>query len=449
MPAPRWRYAVLSAAWLVLTMSGLVLSLGLESPSALAGRTAAAASRPPPVVLLTVDEMSVDALRGRDGRVDAIRYPNFAALARQSTWFRNTVAATPWTFYSMPAILDGRIPAYETPPEASVHPVSLFTALAARGYGIVDAEEATRVCPRRLCPNISGHVDGEYGPMLRHPHRVRHFLSWVRSIRRRHRPTFWMTQLSLPHQPWVYMPSGRLSRPRVPGEQYGLGYDDRYVTDHNRQRFLLQLQFTDRLLGRLLAQLRRQKMLGEALVVVAGDHGYSFTTRSRRLPRPENLGEIGPVVFFVKAPHQRRPRIDDHVHRNLDVAPTVADVLNLPLGYPTDGRSAFLPTTAPAEIQLPPDGFPNVARIPYPEYLGQREAAIRRRIALFGTGRRSLFAFGPHRRLVGRRLSRFRVRSAARVRARLVAPATFRHVRRAGGVMPCSVAARVDHGRTR
>ena len=40
-------------------------------------------------MIVVFDEFPADTLIGPDGRIDAARYPNFAALARTSTWFRN------------------------------------------------------------------------------------------------------------------------------------------------------------------------------------------------------------------------------------------------------------------------------------------------------------------------------------------------------------------------
>ncbi len=51
----------------------------------------AAAQKPsrPHAVLIVLDEFPGDILLGPDGRIDAGRYPNFAALVGDSTWFRN------------------------------------------------------------------------------------------------------------------------------------------------------------------------------------------------------------------------------------------------------------------------------------------------------------------------------------------------------------------------
>ena len=49
-----------------------------------AGAGERAKERRPPVVIVVFDEFPADTLIGPDGRIDAARYPNFAALARTS-----------------------------------------------------------------------------------------------------------------------------------------------------------------------------------------------------------------------------------------------------------------------------------------------------------------------------------------------------------------------------
>ena len=66
---------VLIAALLLI---GLASAIGHDKPQAR-----------PNVVLLIMDEFPGDSLLDRHGHVDRVRYPNFAALADDSTWFRN------------------------------------------------------------------------------------------------------------------------------------------------------------------------------------------------------------------------------------------------------------------------------------------------------------------------------------------------------------------------
>ncbi len=77
------------------------------------------------------------------------------------------------------------------------------------------------------------------------------------------------------------------------------------------QRLTLQLQYTDRLLGKAIARLRRLGLYDKALVIALADHGASHIPgHSHRLlgnpPDPINSGAIVHVPLFVKLPGQRR-----------------------------------------------------------------------------------------------------------------------------------------------
>ena len=142
-----------------------------------------------------------------------------------------------------------------TAPIVRDHPHSIFTALGRRGYRIVTSEEATAMCPRALLPERAHEAAGDHPQPEGRPRRALRRVSSARSAPSR-RPTFWMKHALLPHGPWVYMPSGQRSRPEgpelLPGMQTIPGFYDDYLTRHNEQRYLLQLGFVDRLLGRLV-----------------------------------------------------------------------------------------------------------------------------------------------------------------------------------------------------
>ena len=62
------------------------------------------------VVLLVFDELTSTSLLDERMEVDAERYPNFAALAEDSTWFRNAATVDAWTVNAVPTILTGVYP---------------------------------------------------------------------------------------------------------------------------------------------------------------------------------------------------------------------------------------------------------------------------------------------------------------------------------------------------
>ena len=103
-----------------------------------------------PIVVLLFDEFPVIDLQQADGGIDAKRFPNFARLASESTWFRNTSTVSASTTVAVPAILTGQKPKKGALPILRDHPNNLFTLLGHR-YRMAVTESQTRLCPQRLC----------------------------------------------------------------------------------------------------------------------------------------------------------------------------------------------------------------------------------------------------------------------------------------------------------
>ena len=103
-----------------------------------------------PVAFVVFDELPLTSLLGADGRFDAERYPNFAALARRSDWYRDTATVDSGTEHAVPAILDGRWPRAHDVPTLADHPHNLFTLLG-RSHRVNAGEVITRMCPENVC----------------------------------------------------------------------------------------------------------------------------------------------------------------------------------------------------------------------------------------------------------------------------------------------------------
>jgi hypothetical protein len=217
----------------------------------------------------------------------------------------------------------------------------------------------------------------------------------------------------LPHVPYVYLPSGR--RYTVDARILR-GIDDGLWLEHwpavqGEQRYLLQLGYTDAALGIVLRRLRETGLFDRALVIVTADHGVGFRVRDqRRLPTATNLDEIAFVPLFVKLPRQREGRIVDGLARTLDILPTIARALGVPLRWRVDGRplvGSRLPHDGDVWL-MERDGSRVSQRLSV--LRARRARANARRIEMFGTGPYSrVYAIGPHRELVGRSASSFSV----------------------------------------
>ena len=415
--------------------------------------SAESAQRHPPVVVVVLDEFPTDDLLGPDGRIDAERYPNVAELASMSTWFPNGHTVYDSTFKAVPSILDGRLPKPATAADVRSHKPSVFHLMDRLGYEVFKVESSSAVCPPDICPGARTRRPGVLA-RLAGGGRPARFHKWVGAIRKRPQPAFYFHHALMPHEPWIYLPSGRQVRPagNDPIELNKLpGFDQTELSVHNHLRHLLQVGYTDHQVGELLARLRRTGLLRRALIIITADHGYSFQVgvRSRRRLSERNVEEIAPVPFFVKAPGQEEGRVDQSLLRNVDIVATIADLLGTSVFWKQDGHSAFSAATrARKEFSISTRDFAQVVRIGLPE-MNRRRALWRQRWArLFGTGIKSqvlygdpwamAYRIGPRPELLGRRVSALQVRPSP-VRAGLENAALFRDVSRSGKYFPTLV----------
>jgi Sulfatase len=421
------------------------------------------AERRPPVVVLILDEFPTDDLLRPDGTIDGQRFPNFARLARISTWFPNAYTVYDSTFKAVPAILDARMPARGTVPDVRSHQPSIYHLMDRLGYEVHKVESASAVCPPRIClgtrtrrPSVLDRLKGGGRPARLH--------NWMGKIHPRERPGFYLHHALFPHEPWLYLPSGRPNRPSgedpIKGINLPWGFADTRLSEHNHLRHLLQAGYTDLELGRLLDRLAEQGMLRRSLIVVVADHGYGFDigAESRRFADAANVEEVASVPMFVKAPGQMEGEVDESLVRNLDVAPTIADLLGTRLWWPNDGHSAFSEATREREqIAVPTRDFSETLHLSRDEFERRRAANRVRWARLFGTGQQSRLMFGdpwarayrigPNTPLLDRRVGSLPVRRDAAASTGVVAKVAnaelARNVRRDDGILPTRITGRL------
>jgi hypothetical protein len=355
----------------VLLAGGALLALANHTPSK-------RPPRPPLVIVLILDELPLDSLLGPEGRIDALRYPNFARLAATSNWYENATTVYDSTFKAVPGILDARLPKKGSVADARSHPRNIYTLFDGLGYKVVDVESAGALCVPSICP---GHRTRRPGVIarLRGGGRPARLHRWIRSIRPRSHRTLYVQHTLLPHEPWIYLPSGHQSRPAgldpVQDVNNPGGFHDPDLSLHNQASHLLQLGYVDRELGILMAHLERHGLFDKALLVVTADHGYAFHMgiRDRRQVRPSNIDLVAPVPLFVKRPGQRAGLVNSEYVHNIDIVPTLADVLGVRLDWSHDGRSLLRPRPPTREVSMTSRDFKNTVK------LDSRTIELRRR----------------------------------------------------------------------
>jgi hypothetical protein len=381
-------------------------------------RTARVPPRPRTIVMVVFDELPLSSLMGAGDRIDASRYPAFAGLADDATWYRRATAVHDSTALAVPAILDGHYPRAGLRSDVYSHPANLFTLLERR-YEVHAFEEATGLCPTSLCEPTPGTTLGHLGGG-----KPKRFRAFVRAVERRPRPALWFKHVLLPHVPWQFYPSGRhyrLHAPEpIPGANGPLGFGVPWLVKVSYQRHLLQLGFADRLLGELVGRLRRLGLYRDALIVVVADHGIGFHVGvERRTVTPHNVEDLAPVPMIIKLPGERRGRIEDRPVETIDILPTLLELTRLKAPRPLDGRSLLTPLSSHARrvtvfhrvgTELNTVG----GEYTFDDDLVARRfrSAVRRKLALFGSGGgrdpAALYRIGPYAELVGRRAAALR-----------------------------------------
>jgi hypothetical protein len=451
---------VLSPAPLVVLALFLVFSpvRGLLFPRGEGGAVAHASRSTVPIVHVVLDELPESTLTNADGEIDASLFPNLARFAREATWYRNATTVDDLTTEAVPAQLTGERPRQGQLPTTRDHPRSLFT-LFERSHELTVIEPITDLCPERLCekeragmgerlrslesdlevvvqhlllpedmreglPAIdrvwegfeAGSLTGELrgGPSLKRAVLARlarddATAGFERALaaldRPSPRPPLLFVHSTLPHGPWRYLPDGR-SYP-IEGVEYpGLSskgwIGPQWQVDQGFQRHVLQVQYADRLVGRLLDRLRDRGLFDKAVIVVTADHGAAFVTGEPRRPANDvNAGAIAPVPFFVKLPGQREGRVDDSAVRTIDVLPTIADAAGVRLSWKADGVPARERKVDPAaRIDVSHAGEPAIAE-PLGTVLAKRSAREQVETRLL---RHGVYAIGPRPELIGRRV---------------------------------------------
>jgi hypothetical protein len=374
---------------LVFLLLSPTAALVLPARSPASAAPAAASGDRPPVVVILFDEFPLSSLLDGKGRIDRRLYPNFARLADQSTWYRNATGVAGYTPWAMPAMLTGNYPAKPRAPSYAEYPDNLFT-LFGNYYDLKVYETISQLCPPSRCPPTAGNLDqsglravigdsarvfkqiiqpddavfdpaffaDETDPAaapaprareaaavqfrfnrleLNQPSRFRDFLAGLEDTGR---PTLHFLHLLLPHQPWRYLPSGTEYNFKTLGLHFRSDQLPAPVLEASHHQHLLQVAYTDRLVGQVLDKLEAEGMWKESLVVMGADHGMGWVPGEHsRVLGQRNPAQLMWVPQFVKAPGQDGGRVDDRNWEQVDLLPTIADLAGIQVPWKMEGAA--------------------------------------------------------------------------------------------------------------
>jgi len=334
------------------------------------------------------DEFPLFALLDENGRINAERFPSFAAIANESTWFRNAIAESNFTHQAVPALMASAIPQQSGGPFLSQYPENIFTLFAGK-TAVGAIEPVTSLCPHTVCPQTSVNAASTFSLS-----RIKSFFrdaSYVYAHRvmppivRSHVPSIegtWggfgavagkfreqfdigalaqinslkkgveafindpsqrvqVTHVLLPHAPWRITPDLRIA-PLSQSISTSNPESEDGVRD-TYQTFLYQLAAADKAIGEAVADLKQAGRWDSTLFIVSADHGISFLpTMPQRHTDFSDMGQANDVYrvpLLMKFPGQNQRKVSDCGVTNLDVLPTIIDVTGTTSSWKWSGES--------------------------------------------------------------------------------------------------------------
>jgi hypothetical protein len=354
---------------------------------------------PGPVVVIVFDELPLPTLMKPDGTINAERYPAFARLAAESTWFRNASSPHNHTEEAVPAIATGNVIDEGDLPSVREHPRNLLS-LMATNVPVRRLEPVTDLCPRNACEARDGQplTQALEDSAIVYGHRVLprdlradlpaidegwgSFASdlevdvpesdplerWHETSEQQRAadvqadllvqaaseidgtPALHFLHAVTPHVPWDATPWGtRLLGPMPEWRELPTNPDSRWSALIRYQRHSLQTGSADVALGQVLDHLESTDLWDRTTLLVVADHGTGTVWPDvRREHTPRNEDEVFRIPMFLKLAGQDRAEVVDDVASTIDVLPTLIDALDIETDWEMDGHSLLdgsLPTT--------------------------------------------------------------------------------------------------------
>ncbi len=270
-------------------------------------------------------------------------------------------------------------------------------------------------------------------------------------LQKRNEPSFYFLHSLLPHFPFAYNERGQLHVSKFSfmtmhfREATGFNdWPDETTANLAYQAHLLQLSFTDLLLGIILDRLLELELFEDSLLIVTSDHGTSFYWDSAGLP-PNRLAQVQAsgtmnVPLMIKLPGQRKGRISDRLVQTIDIVPTIADVLQMKIPWEIGGVSALESTRPKPEKFAYLPGYMSFGSVVDPDNL-----SLKRKIELFGThSLDGIYRSGPHKEMLGRSVTSF-PSSNSTATIKLHDPERYRAVDPTGPRVPAYVEGQIEN----
>ena len=317
----------------------LVAAGVLSSP---AGCTTLHQVRPVGVVIITLDTVRADRLSVY-GAMDA-PVPHLERLAQEGIVFDQATSVAPLTLPAHCSLLTGLFPPSHgvrdnADPALAADRTTLAEILHGQGFrtgAFVGSVVLGR--DRGLAQGFDHYSEVGFDdvptPAVAGPARQRRAdavvddaIAWLAGVEDSR--FFLWTHLYDPHRPYD------------PPEPYRSRHPDPYIGE---------IAFADAQIGRLIGALEQRRLLDRTLVFVVGDHGESLGEHGERDHGIFVYQSVLHVPLIIRVPRLTPHRIHDVV-RQVDIVPTVLDLLHLPPAS-MDGVSLVPLLTTDSHMEL-------------------------------------------------------------------------------------------------
>jgi len=343
------------------------------------------AGRPHNVILYLVDTLRADHL-GCYGYSRPVS-PRVDAFARQAVLFRHTVAQSSWTRPATVTLLTGLLPRTHgvngRKDKLADGALTLAEMLRARGYqtagfvtngnvarsfGLGQGFETYELLPRRQSAATTVNAVAA---------------EWLRAGRRGDTPFFLYLHSVEPHAPYnPPLPFRQRFAPEVVDETltrmrvlHRLEEGKLAPTPELRRSLLdlydAEIAANDAAFGELIDLLVQRGLWEDTVIVFVSDHGEEFLDHGNWEHGKTLHGEMLDVPLIVRAPGVA-PRGVQRQVQQVDVAPTILDLLGLPPPPALEGRSLVPWMTAGA----PPEDPEETAAFSWLDQHGFRAASV-------------------------------------------------------------------------
>ncbi len=315
--------------------------------SALKGTITAQAGRraetPMNLLFITADDMNWS-LPGFMGGKNNLT-PHLDELAQRSHRFVNNRTVAAICQPSREAMMTGLVPHHSgalgfNPINAGIP--TLTTILQAHGYFAAGIHKLRHMQPESCFP-WDFHIHGNDRNPLVYEKSVKEAIALARSAKK---PFFINCNINDPHRPFYGSPEASLLDHNEEGPYRlarELGAEDVEVPSFLENLPPIQKEFaqycnsTRRLdisIGRVLAVLKESPEVNNTLVIFNGDHGMPFPFAKATC---YDNGTRTPAL--ISWPGMNKPRIFEDLTCNIDILPTLLDILGVPAPEHIDGRS--------------------------------------------------------------------------------------------------------------